>query len=743
MAKKIANLSIGVSADASKFTSTLSGLGQKVKSAFASFAKIGAAAGAALFAGAIKAAIDFESAMADVRKVVNFETPNGLKELGDELRNLSKTIPVTAEGLAGIAAAGGQLGIAAKDLKAFTETVSKISIAYDMVAAEAGDAIAKLSNVFQIPITEMEKLGDAINHLSDNTAAKAREIVESLNMIGGTSKQFGLTAQQAAALSDAFIALGKTPQKAGTAINAMLAKLGTADKQTPKFINAMESMGISATKFADMVRKDAQGALISFLDKLATIDPKKQAGILFDMFGLEYQDDVALLVGSLDEYKKALSLVAEEQNYLGSVQREFENRSATTANSIVLLKNSFVDLGIKIGDAVLPYVRNVIDIIEKFSGNLNHVADVAIPTLIQSLDFLVSSFNKIIDIINSINEGFATITSSIHSATDALTKFAGGWDVMRPDQGIVYTEEQSQMLNKMLQDRVSAQKAFEKAFPEDNLKKATKQFKETSVAIEETTISLKDLANTAKTELPETAEVITQFSETATEKDLKRLNGGLESTDEVAKKTSTSITKNFKKMGNDVTAVFDNLLNSISQIFGIDLGGFGGGSISGIFSQIDSLTKSIFGSGIGDIFGSLFDGGITGDIMSGEGILDGGFDLFGGIGDMFGGIGDFFGFASGGSFQVEGPAAGIDGVPIGFMADPGEFISVSRVDPAKQSSGSGGTVINQTINNRSEGVTERDLKVWGEQIINKSVQQVANECSRNTQIGQTIRGNKR
>ena len=57
----------------------------------------------------VSAAVEFESAMADVRKVVNFEAPDGLEKLGDELRNLSRTIPVSAKGLAEIAAAGAAL----------------------------------------------------------------------------------------------------------------------------------------------------------------------------------------------------------------------------------------------------------------------------------------------------------------------------------------------------------------------------------------------------------------------------------------------------------------------------------------------------------------------------------------------------------------------------------------------------------------------------------------------------------
>ena len=74
----------------------------------------------ATFAAPLKAAIDFESAMTDVRKVVEFDTPDGLKKLGAELKNMSRTISISAAGLAQVAANGGQLGVAAENLGAFS-----------------------------------------------------------------------------------------------------------------------------------------------------------------------------------------------------------------------------------------------------------------------------------------------------------------------------------------------------------------------------------------------------------------------------------------------------------------------------------------------------------------------------------------------------------------------------------------------------------------------------------------------
>ncbi|GHT98745.1 hypothetical protein FACS1894126_4520 [Alphaproteobacteria bacterium] len=100
---------------------------------------------AATLGAPIKAAVDFESAMADVAKVVDFPEPDGLLKMGNSLKEMSRTIPLSAEGLAQITASGGQLGVASKDLGTFTESVAKMSTAFDMTAEEAGNAMAQLS----------------------------------------------------------------------------------------------------------------------------------------------------------------------------------------------------------------------------------------------------------------------------------------------------------------------------------------------------------------------------------------------------------------------------------------------------------------------------------------------------------------------------------------------------------------------------------------------------------------------
>ena len=57
-----------------------------------------------------QAAMQFESAMADVKKVVDFESPAQFAQMGLDVRKLSTELPMAADGIAQIVAAGGQSG---------------------------------------------------------------------------------------------------------------------------------------------------------------------------------------------------------------------------------------------------------------------------------------------------------------------------------------------------------------------------------------------------------------------------------------------------------------------------------------------------------------------------------------------------------------------------------------------------------------------------------------------------------
>ncbi len=384
----------------------------------------------------IKVAMDFESAMADVRKVVSFNSKDELKLFSNEILKLSTKLPIAAESLASIAAAGGQLGIAKDKLLGFTKITAKMSTAFDMSATDAGDSVAKLMNIYGLSLKQTEKLGDAINHLSDNSAAKARDIVNVLARVGGTAKMFGLGATQVSALADAFLAMGKPPEIASTAINALLTKLMTANKQGKKFQRGLKDIGLDSKKLMRELKKDPNQALLSFLEKLKKFNKQKQMGILSDLFGMEYSDDIALLINGLDNYKKALKLIAKEQNYLGSMEREFQNRAATTANKMQLLKNSIAKVGISLGTLFLPVVGKTTTALSKIADVISNFIEKN-PRLAKVVGSIVGGLGLMAVTTAVVGYAFSFLITGITRVISVFTLAAGKFGLFRKKTDIV------------------------------------------------------------------------------------------------------------------------------------------------------------------------------------------------------------------------------------------------------------------------------------------------------------------
>lgn len=350
---------------------------------------LGAVAMGAAIAIPIKKAIEFESVMADVKKVVTFETPEQFVQMGKSIREMSTRIPMTASGLGDIVAAAGQAGIARKELLGFAEDAAKMGVAFDMTGKQAGSAMTGLRTIFKLNQKQVVSLGDAYNHLSNNMDATARDLLKISNRAGSSAKLFGLTGQQVGALSATFLALKTPPEVAGTAINALLLKLGTANKQGKKFQAGLKGIGLDAKGMKKAIKKDAQGALIDFLKQVKKSDDVM--GTLSDLFGAEYSDDIAKLVDGLDGYEKALGLVSSKAKYAGSMEREYQERAKTTANTIELLRNQTTSLAITMGSVLLPAVNSIVGGISPLIGKVTTLAE-KYPTVTKVVVGLTAGF---------------------------------------------------------------------------------------------------------------------------------------------------------------------------------------------------------------------------------------------------------------------------------------------------------------------------------------------------------------
>lgn len=322
---------------------------------------------ATLMAGAIAAplieatheAIQFESVMADVKKVVDFDTPEQFKEMSGDILKLSTELPMAAEGIAKIVAAGGQSGIAREDLLAFAESATKMGIAFDITADQAGDMMAKWRTAFKMNQEEVVALADKVNYLGNSTAASAPLISEVVTRIGPLGEVGGVASGEIAALGASIVGTGTSSEIAATGIKNLILGMSAGAGATKSQAAAFASLGMTAEDVASRMQVDAKGAIIDVMKAIQALDADKQAATLQDLFGKESIGAIAPLLGNLENLQENFDKVADATKYAGSMEQEYAARSQTTENQIQLAKNTLDAVAVTIGSALLPAVGQV------------------------------------------------------------------------------------------------------------------------------------------------------------------------------------------------------------------------------------------------------------------------------------------------------------------------------------------------------------------------------------------------
>lgn len=367
-----------------------------------------AGAGAVALTVPAKLSIDFESAMADVKKVVDFDTPQQFKQMENDIISMSTRLPMAARDIAAIYAAGGQSGIAKNELTQFAETAVKMGVAFDITAEESGQAMAEMRTAFKMSQSEVTTLADKINYLGNNTPAAAKGIMDIVQRIGPLGEVGGFASGSIAALGATIRGMGVAEEVAATGIKNMMLALVAGESATKGQHNAYIELGMDAKKVAEGMQKDAEGTTLSVLKAISKMDKYKQAAMLKELFGSESLGSIAPLLTNMQALEENLGKVADKQKYAASMEKEYAARAATTANKLKLAKHAASALGITIGNQLLPGINSAAGLFSTAMNSVQAWAQ-ANPALAGTLTKIAVGAIAIVGGLSALSIGLITI----------------------------------------------------------------------------------------------------------------------------------------------------------------------------------------------------------------------------------------------------------------------------------------------------------------------------------------------
>lgn len=313
---------------------------------------LGAREGISATAGS---AIEFETAFADVKKVVE-ATDEQFENMRRSIRRMSNEIPLASTEIAALFAAAGESGIATEDLTSFAEMAARVGVAFDMSAADAGESLAKLKTQLGLTVGETGDMADAINHLSNNMASKAKDITDFMLRVGAIGEMSGFAKEDVAAMGSAMIAAGSDASTAGTALKNVIRALTKGEFAKKSQKDAAKALGLHLPSIAKDMQKDAKGTMRKVLTAIAKAPKHQQTSLLSEFFGDEASAFMPL-VGNIKLLDDALGAVADRTKYSGSAFQEYVQRANTTRNVLDLLGNKISNKFSEMGDGMLPSIR--------------------------------------------------------------------------------------------------------------------------------------------------------------------------------------------------------------------------------------------------------------------------------------------------------------------------------------------------------------------------------------------------
>ncbi|WP_125782822.1 phage tail tape measure protein [Pseudoalteromonas rubra] len=407
-----------------------------------------------------KRAVEYESTFADVKKVVSFSSEQQAIEYKRSMMQLAGELGIKQEGIAEIVTAAGQSGIEKTQLLQFAESATKMSVAWDVSADEAGETLATWRAAMGLSQEHALDLADATNYLSNNMNAQAKTIASVMVRQGSTAMGAGFNYQQTAALSASLIAGGASEEVAATALKNITGRLTTGYAATGNQQKAMSKIGFDAEELAMMMQDDAQSTLLEVMRQLQQVDAAERGAVISQIFGEEVKGAVSKLVTTLDDDKNGLvsafKKVTNVADRAGSVNDEYANRAATRGYALAKLSAKFDRMMITLGDrllpvldAVLPPLMTVIDGISNFAEanpqlatSLMAVAGTLVVLKAGALAFSVArlALGNGVDRLRLGRERLSLTTNkaalSTRRATSELTRFNMAMDGVRTGTGL-------------------------------------------------------------------------------------------------------------------------------------------------------------------------------------------------------------------------------------------------------------------------------------------------------------------
>ncbi|MEO0438227.1 MAG: phage tail tape measure protein [Pseudomonadota bacterium] len=399
----------------------------------------------AVFAGfAVNEAASFESALAELNKVL--DDTDSLEDYADLARELSREYGVAVGEIVGSIADFKQAGFTAEEAGILTRSGLDLVIAGGVEASRASDLVVASLKGFGAEAQTVVPFVDLLNQVSNEYAVSVDQLLEGFATFSPIARSAGLSLQETVGVLTPGIEVFRSGSEVANALRTSFLRLQDDSKPVQE---ALSQIGVS--------QRDANGDLRSgrdiFFDvatALQGVDENQRAYLASQLVGIQRSSQFLATIDGLD---KALRIAGDGFQFFGSASKEVEIQLATFNKVADRVRASFVSLLIDVGTPLLDEFGSVAEGLEAIftaigenveTGGLGELTDFVeanldrlsetlarvarnLPAAIQQADF-----GGFIGGLEAIGDAFSVLLedvdlSTVEGLTRAIELLGGGF----------------------------------------------------------------------------------------------------------------------------------------------------------------------------------------------------------------------------------------------------------------------------------------------------------------------------
>lgn len=384
-----------------------------------SFYEIGTDIAERLFSFAsskVQAFAQMDEAMSQVTKYTGMARDE-VKSLNEEFKNMDTR--TAREQLNALAGDAGRLGIQSRDkVLEFVDAADKINVALgEDLGEDAVKNIGKLAMMFGEDKTKgmraaMLATGSAVNEVAQNCSAAEPFLVNFTARVAGAAHQAGIAQADILGFAASMDENMLREETSATAYQNILMKMYT---KTEAFANAA---GIEVQKFSDLLRTDANEALLQFAEGLSKKGGLADLAPLFGDLkteGAGVSAVLSVMAGKADEIRARQALANKAYQEGTSILKEFEVQNNTVQAGLDKAKKRANDLAVELGERLQPIMAEGL-----------HLTSNATKIMIAVLDFTMKHKTALMAVVAAyaLYNGAIKLHNTYLVTSNAVTKLA-------------------------------------------------------------------------------------------------------------------------------------------------------------------------------------------------------------------------------------------------------------------------------------------------------------------------------